>query len=85
KKGRLSIQVVKNKSTVEVSFEDTGVGIQTENISKIFQPLFTTKAKGIGFGLSICKMIIQKNDGFINVKSEVNKGAKFTVQFPVDS
>ncbi len=85
KKGSLTIEVVKIKNTVGISFIDTGVGIQTENISKIFQPLFTTKARGIGFGLSICKMIIEKNGGFINVKSEVNKGTNFTVEFPLAS
>ena len=66
----------------EVSFADTGPGVAAENLDKIFQPLFSTKAKGIGFGLSIAKTIIDKHGGTIEAKSEPGKGATFIIRFP---
>jgi len=55
---------------VEISFADTGPGIAPENLDKVFEPLFSTKAKGIGFGLSIAKMVVDKHGGAIEAKSE---------------
>ncbi|MHA1613604.1 MAG: PAS domain S-box protein [Candidatus Thorarchaeota archaeon] len=68
---------------VEVSIADTGVGISQENVSKIFNPLFTTKAKGIGLGLAIVKTLIDGHDGTIDVQSEPDKGTTFTVRIPI--
>jgi len=70
------------KERVEVSFGDTGVGISEENMKKLFEPLFTTKAQGIGLGLSICKNFIEANEGKIEVQSEVGKGTTVTVNLP---
>jgi len=69
-------------SRAEVSFADTGPGIAEENLEKVFQPLFSTKARGIGFGLSIAKMVIDKHGGTIEAKSEPGKGATIIVQLP---
>ena len=55
-----------------------------EVVSKIFTPLFTTKAQGMGFGLSICKRIVEAHGGSINVKTELGKGTTFTVSLPID-
>ena len=84
-KGDLKIRVgtSEEKQSVEVTFEDTGCGIGPEDINKIFQPLFSTKAKGIGFGLSICRQIIEKHGGEIGVESEEGRGARFVVRLPV--
>ena len=83
-KGVLSIAVKRaDEHQVEVSFVDTGPGISKENLNNIFQPLFTTRAKGMGFGLSMTKMIIEKHHGAIYVKSEQGKGTTFTVRLPV--
>ncbi len=83
-KGTLSIAVKRpDEHQVEVSFADTGPGIARENLNKIFQPLFTTRARGMGFGLSMTKMIIEKHHGDIYVKSEQGKGTTFTVRLPV--
>ncbi len=73
----------KGRGSIEILFKDTGTGIIPENINKIFQPLFTTKARGIGFGLSICKMIIQKHEGTIAVTSDVGKGTVVVVRLPL--
>lgn len=67
---------------VTISFSDTGVGISQENMRKIFEPLFTTKAKGIGLGLAIAKSWVEAHDGKIEVQSELGKGSTFTIDLP---
>ena len=67
----------------EISFADTGSGVAAENLDKIFQPLFSTKAKGIGFGMSIAKMVIDKHGGAIEAKSETGKGAVIITRLPL--
>ena len=68
---------------VKVFFKDTGIGIPKENLDKIWGPLFTTKAKGMGLGLSICKRIVEAHGGKITVKSKVGAGTTFTVIIPL--
>jgi PAS domain S-box-containing protein len=68
---------------VAVSITDTGVGISEENLNKLFEPLFTTKAKGIGLGLALTRTLVEGHGGTIEVESEVGKGSTFTVKLPV--
>ena len=68
--------------SVEISVADSGAGIPSENMEKVFQPLFSTKARGIGLGLSICKSFAESNGGRIEVESGVGKGTTFTVALP---
>ncbi len=68
---------------VTVSFVDKGEGIRNENIGKVFEPLFTTKANGIGLGLALSKMLVEAHGGTIDAKSEVGKGSTFEVRLPV--
>jgi PAS domain S-box-containing protein len=84
-KGTLEVTVGKIDDQVEVSFTDTGLGIASENLHKIFQPLFSTKAKGLGFGLSISKMIIDKHSGTIQAKSEPGKGATILIRLSLNT
>ena len=72
----------KGKAMVEVSFTDTGAGISKENMKKLFEPLFTTKARGVGLGLSICKNLVENNGGEIEVQSEEGKGTTVRVSLP---
>ncbi len=68
---------------VSISITDNGIGIIKENLSKIFDPFYSTKEKnGTGLGLSITKSIIQRHKGNIEVKSEVGKGTTFTIVIP---
>jgi signal transduction histidine kinase len=72
-----------SQGLITVSFSDTGIGIPKENLAKLFEPLFTTKAKGIGLGMAITKTLVEGNGGTIEVHSEVGKGSTFTVKLPV--
>jgi len=84
KGGRLDIKAADKGKFVEVEFIDTGGGIPDEIKKKIFDPLFTTKAKGVGLGLSVCKTIIERHEGDIKVKSQVGKGTTFTLSLPTE-
>ena len=73
-----------NRESAEVHFADTGIGIPRENIHKLFDPFFTTKSAGTGLGLAVSYGIIQQHGGKIEVKSEVGRGAVFTVELPLE-
>jgi len=80
--GELIIESQRTQEAVEISFTDTGKGIPEEIIADIWRPLFTTKAKGMGFGLSICKRILESHGGSISVVSRPEEGTTFTVRLP---
>ncbi len=82
--GTLRISSSESDHKVDFVFSDTGTGMTKEVLEKAFTPLFTTKAKGMGFGLSICKRIVEAHGGKIAVESAPGKGATFTVSIPVD-
>ncbi len=68
---------------IEVTFEDSGPGIAPEHLEQLFQPFFSTKEKGFGVGLPICKMIIEKHGGTLEAQSEAGQGATFSVRLPI--
>ena len=74
KDGEVNISTDADDDYLSVIFQDTGCGIPEENIQKIFEPLFTTKPKGIGLGLAISKRLVEQNGGKIEVASQVGKG-----------
>jgi PAS domain S-box-containing protein len=83
--GKLTINAeVNSQGQVVVIVEDTGVGIPEKIKPQIFTPLFTTKPRGQGFGLAVCKRVIEAHGGYINFESQEGKGAKFTIQFPAN-
>lgn len=67
---------------IKINISDHGAGIPPENLSKIFDPYFTTRKKGSGLGLTIAYHVIQKHNGYIKVESEVGKGSVFSVYLP---
>jgi len=83
KGGTLTIKCRRKDEKVEFAVSDTGVGMSEEVLKKLWTPLFTTKARGMGFGLSICKRFVEAHGGTINVESEVGKGSTFTVTLPI--
>jgi PAS domain S-box-containing protein len=81
--GILEITSKKRKDKIEFRFADSGVGMSEEVLEKLWTPLFTTKAKGMGFGLPICKRIVEAHGGSIFVESKIGKGTIFTVVVPI--
>ena len=74
----LSVQsAMHDDGNVRVSVADTGTGIVTHDIDRIFNPLFTTKLDGMGMGLSICRSIIEAHDGRLWVAPNTPRGAVF--------
>jgi signal transduction histidine kinase len=82
--GILEIRAVANgqEKNVTISVRDSGVGISAEQMTRLFQPLFTTKARGIGLGLVVVKNLTQANGGKVEVQSEVGKGTQFSITLP---
>ena len=81
--GKLTITASNTDETAIISFHDTGIGIPEENVHKLFMPLFTTKAKGQGFGLPVCKRLVEAHSGTIVVESKVGEGSTFTIRLPL--
>jgi signal transduction histidine kinase len=82
--GELAIETGEDGDYIWVKFRDSGCGIAAENLEKIFEPLFTTKPKGIGLGLAISKRLVEENGGKIEVVSQAGQGATFTVKLPLE-
>lgn len=84
-KGKIFIRLKKKQNDVIIEFEDTGCGMNQEQVEKIFDPFFTTKpvGSGTGLGMSISYKVIQKHNGTITVESEEGKGTVFKIQIPV--
>jgi len=81
--GKLTIECAKVGDKVRFLFSDTGAGMSTETIVQLWTPLFTTKAKGMGFGLPICKRIVEAHGGLISATSVLGKGTTFEVSLPI--
>jgi two-component system sensor kinase FixL len=81
--GKLAITSRESNANMEIAFADTGIGMTKEIMEKIWTPFFTTKAKGMGLGLAICKRIVEAHGGNISVESTVGKGTTFTVTIPI--
>jgi signal transduction histidine kinase len=85
-KGTITIRTWVEDGTAVISISDDGIGIPKENLSRVFDPGFTTKGVGVGtgLGLSICYQIVKDHRGRIDVESELGKGATFTVRIPTN-
>jgi PAS domain S-box-containing protein len=80
--GTLEIASTKNEVDLQITFTDTGIGMTQDVLAKLFTPLFTTKPRGMGLGLPICKRIVEAHGGKISVQSTQNKGTTFTIKLP---
>ncbi|OYY74074.1 MAG: hypothetical protein B7Y40_06565 [Gammaproteobacteria bacterium 28-57-27] len=82
--GVLEISAVENRQdgTMTIHVRDTGRGMTPEQMARLFQPLFTTKARGIGLGLVVVKNLTEANGGKVEVQSEPGKGTTFTMTLP---
>jgi PAS domain S-box-containing protein len=82
--GTLTVTSKAAEDNLAIAFTDNGIGMSEETLSKLGSPLFTTKSKGMGFGLSICKRIIEAHGGKISVESIIGKGTTVTVTIPIN-
>ena len=88
--GKLEIGIKKVTDNVEISFTDSGIGIEEENLGRVFEPFYTTKGavggdtkiQGIGLGLSVSYGIVERHGGMIEVESKAQKKTTFTVRLP---
>ncbi|OHC11943.1 MAG: hypothetical protein A3K50_06020 [Planctomycetes bacterium RIFOXYD12_FULL_42_12] len=85
--GDISIETRLNTEakSIEVVFEDNGIGISSEDQNRVFIPFFTTKepGKGTGLGLSICNNVISAHNGKISLESRIGNGTRFVVSLPI--
>jgi two-component system sensor histidine kinase AtoS len=70
-------------NTLQVTISDTGKGFDKASREKLFQPFFTTKAKGTGLGLAVTKRLIEQNNGAIIAENNIGGGASFRIVFPI--
>ena len=82
--GKMTIKSTRTNDDVEFAFTDTGMGMTKEQMGKLWTPFFTTKAKGMGLGLPICKRIVEAHRGSIKVESMAGLGTTFTVTVPIE-
>jgi len=80
--GRILVEATQEDGFVRVRIADTGEGIGPEHMSRLFEPLFSTRTFGVGLGLPIAKSYVEANGGTIGVESEPDKGSTFTVTLP---
>ena len=81
--GALSIRARRDGQWIEIAVADTGVGIASEEIPRVTEPLFTTKARGLGLGLAIVEAITEKHGGTLRVESEPGGGSTFALRLPL--
>jgi signal transduction histidine kinase len=77
--GRLIVTARAVDGGIETSVADTGIGIPSDRLGRVMEPLYSTKARGLGLGLSIARAILEKNGGSLRVASEPGRGSTFTV------
>jgi signal transduction histidine kinase len=80
--GNLNVKITSDDGVVRFEVSDTGSGISKDNLSKIFEPYFSTKETGTGLGLAIVQKIVDVHSGAIDVESKEGDGTKFTVKLP---
>lgn len=86
KEGIISISIANDGKHIKIIIEDSGVGIDKEDLSKVLDPFFTTKdpGEGTGLGLSISNSIIEEHKGKLKINSEKGKGTKVSIIFPIN-
>jgi signal transduction histidine kinase len=83
--GRLSVKTRRSADSVAAVFADTGEGIAPQNLAKVFDPMFTTKLRGIGLGLTVVRRTVEQHGGRVEMESTLECGTTVTVVLPLDS
>ena len=84
-KKELKIRIEKDKEKRIIKIIDNGCGMTEEQMSKIFEPYYTTKSSGTGLGLTVLFKIMKQHDGDVTVRSTKGVGSEFTLQIPIPS
>jgi len=84
-RGRLSLEVNRQNGDVALSVSDTGTGIAKESLPHVFEPFYTGKPNGSGLGLTIAERIVGAHGGRIEIDSEVGRGTRVTLLFPLQA
>lgn len=79
--GTLTLETGVVEGDVRLTVGDTGVGISADGLGKVFEPLFTTKAKGLGLGLSVARRLATVNGATLSVTSVPGQGSRFAIRF----
>src|SRR5918912_100121 len=82
RRGILRIRTDMDGTHVLISFTDTGGGISADNLSRVFEPYFTTKSTGTGLGLLIVRRIVREHGGELSIQSSEGKGLTVTIRLP---
>jgi signal transduction histidine kinase len=80
--GELHVKTIIHDNNVQISIQDTGVGIPKEKLKQLGEPFYTTKKNGNGLGLMVSFKIIENHNGKVFVESEPNKGTTFNILLP---
>src|SRR6185369_1004995 len=80
--GTMRIRTDRDDTNVLVTFVDTGGGMSAENLSRVFEPYFTTKPSGTGLGLVIVRRIVREHGGELSIESSQDKGLTLTIRLP---
>jgi two-component system sensor kinase FixL len=80
--GELSVRARNGQGRIKIEVRDTGPGVPQEIADKIFEPLYTTKARGIGLGLSVSRSLAEVNSGSLTVTNHSAGGAVFLIDLP---
>ncbi|MEO2016198.1 MAG: ATP-binding protein [Fuerstiella sp.] len=83
--GEISVELDQNGNDAIIAVRDTGPGVSDEHRDQLFEPLFTTKAKGTGLGLTICRQLIERHGGSIELQANAGAGASFLIRLPQHS
>ena len=82
--GTLTIRTGRDDGRFVLSVADTGVGVERENLSKVFEPFYTTKNTGLGLGLATTKRIVEEHGGKIEIRSEGGAGSDVIISLPLN-
>ena len=83
--GRLSIATRRCGTSVEIAVADNGVGIEQDDIERVFEPLFSTRSFGVGLGLPMVRQVVEAHEGGIGLKSAPGVGTEVTVWLPLQN